>query len=53
MYFPFRCEVPQDTSEQARLQLLVDWILSHPGAVEEVKGIPSTFPDIWDCVCVG
>lgn len=33
-----RCEVPEDTSEQARLQLLVDWILAHPDAVEEVRG---------------
>lgn len=40
LHTPLRCEVPPDTSEQARLQLLVDWILSHPGAVEEVKGDP-------------
>ena len=25
-----RCEVPEGTEEQARLQLLVSWIIDHP-----------------------
>ncbi len=30
-----RCEVPEGTEEQARLQLLVSWIIDHPDAIME------------------
>lgn len=33
------CEVPENTEEQARMQLLIGWIIDHPNAVldEEVS----------------
>ena len=32
--------MPSDTNEEARLQLLIEWIFTHPSAVEveEVRG---------------
>ena len=30
-----RCEVPAGTREEARMQLIVSWIIDHPNAVSE------------------
>ena len=34
-----RCEVPPDSSEQARMHLLVSWIIDHPNALVEEEVI--------------
>jgi hypothetical protein len=38
--FASRCEIPEGTQEEAKLQLLVSWIIDNPAAVadEEVCG---------------
>ena len=38
-----RCEIPPNTGEESRMQLLVSWIIDHPDAVseEEVKDMCS------------
>ncbi len=38
-YYTFRCEVPSNSTEEARMQLLVSWIIDHPNAVAEEEVI--------------